>query len=202
LARRLRCGMRHINYLDNLLPYLNHTIKGIDNLSLNLYNEIMKKPQSDFGKYVSNLRNKNNLNGTETAEKAGISQSSLSGWEQGKVAPDFEHLVALMRSLNLKWPDTLEFLTVALNSFEGRMAFPINDGILPKNLLINLLASYMAADCGKEDRAKQYEIVSKNIDAIKSHLETIKEKLLESHRIGIKTTIWVSPLPPPINNAS
>jgi len=53
----------------------------MDNFSAFLYNLPMKKPLCDFGKYVSNLRMKNNPNGTEAVEKAGISQSTLSGWE-------------------------------------------------------------------------------------------------------------------------
>ena len=156
----------------------------------------MKKPLCDFGKYVSNLRIKNNLNGTEMAERAGISQSTLSGWEQGKVAPDFERLLALMRAFKLEWPDTVDFFTNALNTFNGRMAFQINDGIIPKDILINFLAVYFAAD-GIKDKNKQIEAALKCLDKMKRHLEGQKSQFTGKYVVVPPDRHWKSPLPKP-----
>jgi transcriptional regulator with XRE-family HTH domain len=156
----------------------------------------MKKPLCDFGKYVSNLRKNNNLNGTEAAEKAGISQATLSGWEQGKQAPDFEHLVALMRVFKLEWPDTIEFFAITLNTFNGRMAFPINDGIIPKDILINFLAVYFAAD-GNKDKAKQEEATFECIEKMKKYLEAKIPKFTGEYEEIPPDFSWKSPLPLP-----
>lgn len=147
----------------------------------------MKKPVSEFGEYIRNLRLNKRLNGKEVAEKAGISQATISGWEQGTTTPDFKRLVVLMRSLDLKWPETKDFLTSALKTFNGRMAFEINDSILPRNMVIDFLVNYLAAD-GTEQPTQKKELL-KCVDTIKTCLEKLPDHVV----VGPKP--WLSPLP-------
>jgi transcriptional regulator with XRE-family HTH domain len=155
----------------------------------------MKKPPCEFGEYIKKLRGDKKLNGTEVAKSIGLSQATYSCWEQGKIFPDFEQLIALMRSLDLRWPESKEFLTNALNNFNGKIDLKaLKGGIIPYPLLIELLAIYFSADYDT-DRDGQLEAANECTDKIKKHLEALKKEIANDHHVAIgPNAYWKSPL--------
>ena len=142
----------------------------------------------------------------QAAKKAGLSQATLSGWEtKRRVTPSFQKLVDFFRSLNIKWPESIEFFTSALKSFNGKIAFEINGGIIPNNLLITFLATYLAADF-ETDTNMQLEKTMECVVKLKKHLEAQRmavQRRNEKNRgyvlVGLEN-LWNSPLPPPVKS--
>lgn len=56
--------------------------------------------QEKIGKFISELRKENNMTQEELAEKMGVSDKSISRWENGKTMPDISMLSILAKELN------------------------------------------------------------------------------------------------------
>jgi len=156
----------------------------------------MKKPPCEFGTYLKQLRGDKKFNGTDVAKGIGISQATYSGWEQGKIFPDFGQLFKLMRFLGLKWLESKELLVCALRNFNGKVDLKaLQGGIIPNALLFELLAIYFSADYDT-DRDGQLEAANGCIDKIKKHLEDMKKEIANDHYVKIgSNAYWKSPLP-------
>lgn len=56
--------------------------------------------QEKIGKFFSLLRKENNMTQKELAEKMGVTDKSISRWENGKTMPDISILGILANELN------------------------------------------------------------------------------------------------------
>lgn len=56
--------------------------------------------QEKFGKFISELRKEKNMTQEQLAEKLGVSDKSISRWENGNTMPDISLLVELADILN------------------------------------------------------------------------------------------------------
>ena len=133
----------------------------------------MNNSPTEFGKYCKKLRVDRDLNMETFAKKAGFTQPFISTLERGQVNPKFDTLIACMRAYDLKWPDTVEFLTKAITSFKN-LHIPIGNCILPEQMFAKLIATIVAADGESTRQHYQWNAVSKVIETIKNYLDSNK----------------------------
>lgn len=63
--------------------------------------------QEKIGKFIAELRKENNLTQEQLAEKMGVTNKSISRWENGKTMPDISLLSILSNELNCTIPELL-----------------------------------------------------------------------------------------------
>lgn len=63
--------------------------------------------QEKIGKYISDLRKENNMTQEQLAEKMGVTDKSISRWENGNTMPDISMLVQLSDILNTTLPELI-----------------------------------------------------------------------------------------------
>lgn len=63
--------------------------------------------QEKFGKFISELRKEKNITQEQLAEKLGVSDKSISRWENGNTMPDISLLVELADILNTTLPELI-----------------------------------------------------------------------------------------------
>lgn len=63
--------------------------------------------QEQIGKFISQLRKENNMTQEQLAEKLGVTDKSISRWENGKTMPDISILSILANELNCTIPELL-----------------------------------------------------------------------------------------------
>ena len=61
--------------------------------------------QEKIGKFISELRKANNMTQEQLAEKVGVTNKSISRWENGNTMPDISILVQLSEILNTTLPE-------------------------------------------------------------------------------------------------
>lgn len=61
--------------------------------------------QEKIGKYISDLRKENDMTQEQLAEKMGVTDKSISRWENGNTMPDISMLVQLSEILNTTLPE-------------------------------------------------------------------------------------------------
>ena len=57
--------------------------------------------QEKIGKFIREMRNKNNLTQQELADKIGVTDRAISKWENGRGLPDIALLIPLAKELNI-----------------------------------------------------------------------------------------------------
>ncbi len=63
--------------------------------------------QEKIGKFISELRKENNMTQEQLAEKMGVTDKSISRWENGKTMPDLSMLPILANELNVEVSELL-----------------------------------------------------------------------------------------------
>ena len=63
--------------------------------------------QEKIGKFISELRKENNMTQEQLAEKVGVTDKSISRWENGNTMPDISILVQLSEILNATLPELI-----------------------------------------------------------------------------------------------
>ena len=63
--------------------------------------------QEKIGKFISALRKEKGMTQEQLAEKMGVTDKSISRWENGKTLPDISILVALAEELNVEISELL-----------------------------------------------------------------------------------------------
>lgn len=63
--------------------------------------------QEKIGKYISELRKENNMTQEQLAEKMGVTDKSISRWENGNTMPDISMMVQLSEILNTTLPELI-----------------------------------------------------------------------------------------------
>lgn len=63
--------------------------------------------QNLIGKFIVELRRENNMTQEQLAEKMGVTDKSVSRWENGKTMPDISLLIELTEILNTSLPELL-----------------------------------------------------------------------------------------------
>ena len=63
--------------------------------------------QEKIGKYISDLRKENDMTQEQLAEKMGVTDKSISRWENGNTMPDISMLVQLSEILNTTLPELI-----------------------------------------------------------------------------------------------
>lgn len=63
--------------------------------------------QEKIGKYISELRKENNMTQEQLAEKIGVTDKSISRWENGNTMPDISMMVQLSHILNTTLPELI-----------------------------------------------------------------------------------------------
>jgi len=63
--------------------------------------------QERIGKFISELRKEKNMTQDQLAEKLGVTDKSISRWENGKTMPDLSMLTILSRELNVEISELL-----------------------------------------------------------------------------------------------
>ena len=63
--------------------------------------------QEKIGKYISDLRKENDMTQEQLAEKMGVTDKSISRWENGKFYPDIDALVKISKCFNISLDDLL-----------------------------------------------------------------------------------------------
>ena len=63
--------------------------------------------KENIGKYISKLRKEMNITQEELAERLGVTDKSISRWENGKTMPDISLLVQLTDILNTTLPELI-----------------------------------------------------------------------------------------------
>ena len=63
--------------------------------------------QVEIGKYISELRKEKNMTQEQLAEKMGVTNKSISRWENGNTLPDISLLVQLSDILNTTLPELI-----------------------------------------------------------------------------------------------
>lgn len=63
--------------------------------------------QEKIGKFISELRKENNMTQEQLAEKVGVTDKSISRWENGNTMPDISILVQLSEILNTTLPELI-----------------------------------------------------------------------------------------------
>ena len=63
--------------------------------------------QVEIGKYISELRKAKNMTQEQLAEKMGVTNKSISRWENGNTLPDISLLVQLSDILNTTLPELI-----------------------------------------------------------------------------------------------
>ena len=58
--------------------------------------------QVKIGKFIAKLRNENNLTQEALGEKLGVTNKTISRWENGHYLPDIEMLQLLSKEFNVK----------------------------------------------------------------------------------------------------
>ena len=58
--------------------------------------------QERIGKFISELRKEKSMTQDQLAEKLGVTDKSISRWENGKTMPDLSMLTILSRELNVE----------------------------------------------------------------------------------------------------
>jgi len=64
--------------------------------------------QEQIGKFIAELRKEKNMTQEELAEKLGVTDKSISRWENGKTMPDISLLNLLADEFNLSIPELLK----------------------------------------------------------------------------------------------
>lgn len=63
--------------------------------------------QKNFGKFISELRKEKNMTQEQLAEKVGVTDKSISRWENGNTMPDITIIMDLANILNATLPELL-----------------------------------------------------------------------------------------------
>ena len=63
--------------------------------------------QEKMGKFISELRKEKNLTQEQLAEKMGVTDKSISRWENGKTMPDLSMITILAEELNVEVSELL-----------------------------------------------------------------------------------------------
>ena len=63
--------------------------------------------QERIGKFISELRKEKNMTQDQLAEKLGVTDKSISRWENGKTMPDLSMLTILSKELNVEISELL-----------------------------------------------------------------------------------------------
>lgn len=64
--------------------------------------------QKDIGKFIAFLRKENHMTQEQLAEKMGVTDKSVSRWENGKTLPDISLLIPLSELLNISLRELLK----------------------------------------------------------------------------------------------
>jgi hypothetical protein len=128
----------------------------------------------DFRMYCKKLRIDKNLTMTGLAHAVGKTQSYISQVESGKIkCPPFKFIMACMGAYKLQWPETMEFLTKALNGI-AEISVPLQTSIIPKPMFASLLAALLSADMKTGTQQSQWAAVKKAVETVNTHLEENK----------------------------
>jgi len=63
--------------------------------------------QEKFGKFISELRKEKNMTQEQLAEKVGVTDKSISRWENGNTMPDITIIIELANIFNVTLPELL-----------------------------------------------------------------------------------------------
>jgi transcriptional regulator with XRE-family HTH domain len=138
----------------------------------------MKGKPKELWKLFRRFRDDNGWDQITLAKKAGCSQAYISEIERGEKIPDFRLLVAIIKAFDLTWLQKHEFLSKSLKDSNGNMAFQINNGIIPDDMLCDFLGHYLAADyISNKDGIEKIDALLKITERIKESLEQKKEKI-------------------------
>lgn len=104
--------------------------------------------QERIGKFISELRKKNNMTQEQLAEAIGVTNKSISRWENGKTMPDISMLKDLSNKLNCTIPELLN----------GRKM--TQQELIELKETIDNLIDYQASQQIKNDRkASKYNLI-------------------------------------------
>lgn len=102
--------------------------------------------QEKIGKFIAKLRKEKNLTQEQLAEKLGVTDKSISRWENGKTMPDLSLLQPLCKELNITINDLLNGEKVSKDKYQETLEENIistinytNKKVLEKNNLISIL---------------------------------------------------------------
>ncbi len=114
--------------------------------------------QDKIGKFIRDLRTKNNLTQNDLAEKLGVSNMAVSKWENGKNIPDIEILMMISKLFNVEISDILngEISTKKKesNAIKNSKKKIIYIGIILLILLIILVLIFIFIDSDSEFQFK------------------------------------------------
>lgn len=79
----------------------------LDNFLINFYLGGIIMNQERIGKFIAELRKEKNMTQSELAQKLGITDKSISRWENGRTMPDISLLSVLAEELNTTIPEIL-----------------------------------------------------------------------------------------------
>ena len=64
--------------------------------------------QADIGSYIARKRREKNLTQEQLAEQLGVSNKTISKWENGKCMPDYSVIEALCQALSITLPELMD----------------------------------------------------------------------------------------------
>ena len=63
--------------------------------------------QTNIGSYIARKRREKNLTQEQLAERLGVSNKTISKWENGKYMPDYSVIEALCQALSITLPELM-----------------------------------------------------------------------------------------------
>ena len=64
--------------------------------------------QADIGSYIARKRREKDLTQEQLAEQLGVSNKTISKWENGKCMPDYSVIEALCQALSIMLPELMD----------------------------------------------------------------------------------------------
>lgn len=102
--------------------------------------------QEKIGKFILECRKRKNLTQSEMAEKLGVTDKSVSNWENGRNMPDLSLFKPLCELLNISINDLISGEVVAVSAYQEKLEENIintidytNKRVLEKNNLIGII---------------------------------------------------------------
>lgn len=96
--------------------------------------------QEKVGKFIKEIRTKNNLTQKEFAEKLGVTFQAVSKWENGKNIPDISLLKEISKMFNVNIDDILEGETK--NKNKSKLYFTVGVIILAILIIIAIITNF------------------------------------------------------------
>ena len=89
--------------------------------------------QEKIGKFISELRREKNMTQEQLAEKMGVTNKSISRWENGKTMPDLSIIAILAEELNVEVSELLNGRKMTKEELE-KLRDTINNIIMYSNI--------------------------------------------------------------------